>query len=82
MTGQIKLSLVILLTMTFLLPDNPRNIAFLSEGIRLPQPLMYKVKTCYFLPAISLQKGEKGISDIQHSIIVGSDSLLCILNQS
>ena len=34
------------------------------------------------LPAVSLQEGEKGISDIQHSIIVGSDSLLCILNQS
>ena len=34
------------------------------------------------LPAVSLQEGEKGISDIQYSIIVGSDGLLCILCQS
>ena len=33
------------------------------------------------LPAVSLQEGEKGISDIQYSKIVGSDGLLCILNQ-
>ena len=68
--------------MILFIAGNPRNIAFLSKGIRLPQLLMYKVKTCYFLPAISLQKGEKSISDIQHSVIVGSDGPLCILNQS
>ena len=39
-------------------------------------------KRCNFVPAVGLEEGEEGISDIQHSMVVGSDGPLCILSWS